>query len=204
MVSGTDYERILAGLPVISLMGQALGGKTTFGIGGPADAWVEPADAETLAELVKRLREAGCPWMVLGSGSNVLVRDGGFNGVVIHMGRGLSRAEFRGPQVTVGAGLHLAALLGLMGQKGMGGMEWSAGIPGTVGGAVATNAGAHGRCFGDSVRDVYVVSSDGRREQLNPTELEFGYRRSGVPPASVVTGVRLELECRAPARENAS
>ena len=195
-----SYRDVVRGLRGEVLWQEDLKRRTTFGIGGPADVWVEPADEEGLAAVAGRSRAAGCPCLVLGSGSNVLVPDEGFRGVVLHPGGALSGAAFEGRLARAGAGLLLGALLRRAQEAGLAGLEWSAGIPGSVGGAVATNAGARGESFGDCVRAVRAVAADGNFITLRREELGFGYRRSALPRDAVVVEVELELEPGEPAR----
>ncbi len=195
-----SYRDVAAGLRGEVLWQEDLKRRTTFGIGGPADLWLEPADEEGLAALARRSRAAGCRCLVLGMGSNVLAPDEGYRGVVIHPGAAFSGAVFEGRLARAGAGLSLGALLRRAQEAGLAGLEWSAGIPGSVGGAVATNAGARGESLGDRVRAVRAVAADGSLVTLRKEELGFGYRRSTLPRDAVVVEVELELERGEPAR----
>ena len=164
-----------------------LGPLTTLGVGGPAPWVVEPRSREELALAVAGLNAAGAAFRLLGGGSNLLVGDEGVDEVVIHTrrltglqgdaGAGLLRAE---------AGLPLSRLVARCQARGLAGAECLIGIPGTVGGAVAGNAGgAHG-CIGDLLTTVTLLEADGRLREVPCTPSEFGYRRSPFRGAVVV------------------
>lgn len=150
---------------------------TTFGIGGEARELYFADGAERLTEFVER----GA--LVLGGGSNVLVSDDGYDGIVcVNRYRDFS---LNGETVVAGSGARLSVLSGALAEAGMSGMEWAVGIPGTVGGAVKMNAGAFGSCVGD--RLVYAdVFRGGRLVRLSNDELCFSYRKSGISDGDVV------------------
>jgi UDP-N-acetylmuramate--L-alanine ligase/UDP-N-acetylenolpyruvoylglucosamine reductase len=155
---------------------------TTFGIGGPADVYVVARDAEELARIVLACREYDAPVFVLGSGSNILVGDGGIRGVVIE-----NRArEVEGPEpdgagafrVRAASGASFAAVARALARRGYAGLEWASGIPGTLGGAVVYNAGAYGGCLADVLRSITVVNGTGASKELPAGELDLVYRGS--------------------------
>ena len=150
---------------------------TTWGTGGPADRVYAPADVEDLADFLAGLGP-GDPILWIGLGSNLLVRDGGVDGVVVLTARGLGRIEERGAHlVRAGAGVPCAKLARYLGAKGYAGGEFLAGIPGTIGGALAMNAGAHGAETWDLVQGVETIDRAGRRRRRARDEFEAGYRR---------------------------
>ena len=150
---------------------------TTWGTGGPADRVYAPADVEDLADFLAGLGP-GDPILWVGLGSNLLVRDGGVDGVVVLTARGLGRIEERGAHlVRAGAGVPCAKLARYLGAKGYAGGEFLAGIPGTIGGALAMNAGAHGAETWDLVQGVETIDRAGRRRRRARGEFEAGYRR---------------------------
>ena len=150
---------------------------TTWGTGGPADRVYAPADVEDLADFLAGLGP-GDPILWVGLGSNLLVRDGGVDGVVVLTARGLGRIEERGAHlVRAGAGVPCAKLARYLGAKGYAGGEFLAGIPGTIGGALAMNAGAHGAETWDLVQGVETIDRAGRRRRRARDEFEAGYRR---------------------------
>ena len=165
---------------------------TTWQVGGPAAALFRPANQVDLVRAVRLLSAAGVPWVVIGGGSNLLVRDGGFAGVVLDL---KALAEVRvgaDGLVEAGAGARLNALVKQLVAAGLGGLEQLAGIPGTVGGAVVMNAGAGGQSLGQVVTEVEVLA-DETFAWRPAAELGFAYRHSALAPDEVVTAVRLQL-----------
>jgi len=178
---------------------------TTWKIGGPADLLVVPHDKRELAETVAVLRDAGVPWLVLGRGSNVLVTDKGVRGVVVKLGDGLARVRFDGVRATAGGAVSLIKLAVVAAKRGLSGLEFASGIPGTVGGAVFMNAGAHGSDMSKVVEKAEVLTPAGVWAEWSGAELEFGYRHSRLhrEPAIVTEVVfrlgpddRREIEAR--------
>jgi len=167
---------------------------TTFGSGGRAKVLLTPGDPESLVEALAILREAGMSWVVLGAGSNVLVADQGYPGAVISLGSEFAylQEDYPHSALVVGAGLSLPRLAVQAADRGLSGLEFTCGIPGSVGGAVAMNAGAHGSNLEQVVTDVQIADAEGLR-RVDGGELEWHYRRCGLPADAVVTAVRLEL-----------
>ena len=167
---------------------------TSFGIGGPADVVVYPSDEEDLERVLVWAEEHSTPVLTLGGGTNVLVDDAGFRGIIAFLQRGLSRVSFDGENVRAEAGVGFSALVGAMAGKGLSGLEFAWGIPGTVGGAIKGNAGAFGRQISDVLTEVEGIDRcSGERVRLNPSELGFGYRRSGIPDLLILTAARFRL-----------
>jgi UDP-N-acetylmuramate dehydrogenase len=150
---------------------------TAWKIGGPADALLEPRDAGELVEAVDRAREHGVPVTVLGGGTNVLVRDGGIRGLTIRLAKSLTGVEIRGRSVAAEAGVLYPVLANATAGRGLAGLEFATGIPGTVGGAVYMNAGAYG---GETkeVLDWADVFRDGEGARMANADLDLSYRRS--------------------------
>jgi UDP-N-acetylmuramate dehydrogenase len=174
------------------LADEPLADHTTWRIGGPADLFIRPADPADLVQALRMLRDHRTPWLVLGGGSNLLVRDGGFRGAVLHLGRFNQVAFQDAGLVTAGAGLELMSLIRLAVQRGLGGLESLAGIPGTVGGSVAMNAGAAGTEIGSFVQSMLLAGADGC-EEWPAVRLEFGYRRCTLPADRLIIEARLQL-----------
>lgn len=151
---------------------------TTFQIGGPADYFAEPADEKELTALLKLAKEEEMPYFLLGKGSNLLVNDLGFRGLVIHFGSLWEQAEIEGEIVTAGCGMMLARLGQMVLKAELTGFEFAAGIPGTLGGAVYMNAGAYGGEMKDILLDVTVLDEEGRIVTLPVEALELAYRGS--------------------------
>lgn len=173
---------------------------TTWRIGGPADIFVEPAGLRELAQVVTWVRRREFPVYFIGNGSNLLVRDGGIRGVVVKIGRGLSWHSVKETTIVAGAGMGLGTLARLAQANGIGGLEFSLGIPGTVGGAVVMNAGANGSCMAELVQEVLVMNEDGELERWPVANLEFGYRTSSLLGSSLVV---VEVTCRGVKRDPA-
>jgi UDP-N-acetylmuramate--L-alanine ligase/UDP-N-acetylenolpyruvoylglucosamine reductase len=153
---------------------------TTLRVGGPAQFWVEPETEAGLGRLVAHCHERAIPLMVMGRGSNLLVRDGGIRGVVVHLERGeFARLEIDGMRITAGAGVKLKELAQAARKAGIGGFEWMEGIPGNIGGALRMNAGAMGSETFGQVLSLRVVDSEGQLHDRVPADLEIRYR--GVP-----------------------
>lgn len=168
---------------------------TTLKVGGPARVLVTAETDEDLAAVGTACREHGLPWLVVGRGSNLLVSDGGFPGIVVTLGRGFRGYEIDGDSVTAGAAEPLPVLAVRLGNEGFVGFAWAAAVPGSLGGAVRMNAGAHGRELEDHLvaAELFRLSS-GTREQWPAETLGLGYRHSELPDDAVVVGATITLE----------
>lgn len=164
---------------------------TSFHIGGPADVLVEPADVEDVVRLAKQTHEQKLPIFVLG-GTNLLVRDKGIRGVVVSLEKLRAIKEEPGSVVYVEGGVGMPTLIGHAIRRALGGLEWAAGIPGTVAGCVVMNAGTRLGEMKDSVKAVRMVSPNGALIDCPAEAIEFRYRRATLPPG-VVVGVWLQL-----------
>jgi UDP-N-acetylmuramate dehydrogenase len=162
----------------------------SFRIGGPADVLVVPRSLDELRGVLGVLYERAEPFVVLGRGSNVVVSDRGVRGVVVKIGHGLDRARWDGTRVVAEAGCGLPSLAFRAADRGLAGLEFAAGIPASVGGAVAMNAGAHGYSMETVVRSVRVFGPEGERA-WSASEMEFAYRTSRLQREG---GVALEVE----------
>lgn len=213
-----------------------LGPLTTFGIGGPAAGFVEPTDRAALAVVQRALVGTGddeVPVLVLGRGSNVLISDAGFPGLVLRLGRGFKEirrvaggtpagpgvdgggvalagvalagvdgagVDGAGVDVDAGAAVAMPALAAWAAKESLGGLEFGAGIPGSVGGCVRMNAGAHGGQVADRLLTAELMPIGGEVRVEPGSALGFGYRHSALPPRAVVTGARFRLVSDDPAR----
>jgi len=151
---------------------------TTWKIGGPADALIIPETRDGLVAALSILHRHGVPWHVLGRGSNTLVTDKGVRGAVIKLGEGFEEVRFEGETVTAGAAFSFIKLSVLAGKEGLTGLEFAGGIPGTVGGAVYMNAGAHGSDVSRIFQSADIVWEDGSSAVLEKEEMKFAYRHS--------------------------
>ena len=160
---------------------EPLARRTTLRVGGPADVYVEPADESDLAALLEFCAENEVTWFVLGRGSNVLVKDGGFRGTVISLSAETFRQiEVSSPQIVCGAGARLKAVAVEAKRHGVAGFEFLEGIPGSVGGALRMNAGAMGSAMFERVESVRVMDRRGQVEALAPSKMDVLYRCCGV------------------------
>ena len=170
LIQITDENRVLTDEPMKK--------HTTFHIGGNADYFVMPNKASEVAEVVKLCKEEGIPFYVLGNGSNLLVSDKGYRGVIIQIYKEMNDIRVEGTIVTAQAGALLSKIGSVALADSLTGFEFAAGIPGTVGGAVVMNAGAYGGEMKDILLSVTVLTPDGAVLTLYNKELELGYRTS--------------------------
>ena len=167
---------------------------TYFGIGGETTAYIEISTISELAALARFHKQWNIPIAVIGRGSNLLVSDIGFKGIGVRLVGELAKLEVEGNVVSVGAGLSLPRLSKAMSRRGLSGVEFALGIPGSVGGALIMNAGAWGSSFGDVVTNVTVMNDAGDLVALTHAEANFEYRHSGLDAYFCVTGATLKLE----------
>jgi UDP-N-acetylmuramate dehydrogenase len=162
------------------LVNEPLSAHTSYRIGGPADLFVTVESQDELCRVVALAREYQVPYSVLGSGTNILVSDKGIRGLVIENSTKGSKFEVRGEEAILWAeaGTLLKDLAGESVRRGLAGLEWAVGIPGTVGGAVVGNAGAYGGYVSDILTQVVILWTNGGIQELRVEELEFGYRTS--------------------------
>ena len=187
----TELENIMAGSGIF--MEEPMKKHTTFRVGGPADVLVQP-DETALAAILALCRQYYVPYSFIGNGSNLLVGDKGIRGVVIEMTDPMGNIEVHGTRITAQAGAMLSKIANTAASNGLGGMEFAAGIPGSVGGAVVMNAGAYGGEMKDIIERVYVLDENGAQLELDRTALDLSYRHSCIPDKKyIVTKVVLEL-----------
>lgn len=185
-------ESVVAGVCGMVRFHASLEEYTSFHIGGPADVLVEPADVEDVVRLAKQTHEQKLPIFVLG-GTNLLVRDKGIRGVVVSLAKLRAIKEEPGSVVYAEGGVGMPTLIGHAIRRSLAGLEWAAGIPGTVAGCVVMNAGTRLGEMKDSVKAVRMVSPNGVLIDRPAEAIEFGYRRATLPPG-VVVGVWLQLK----------
>jgi len=172
---------------------------TTYRIGGPAKLHFTPGDVESAAGALRWARANRVPWLVLGLGSNVLVRDGGFPGLVVKIGKGLDHLSHRAGTWKVGGGLPIPILARRTAEDGFAGIHRLIGVPGSVGGGVYLNAGAHGSDFASVLVSATVVEPSGAVVEMPRAKIPFAYRSSGLGER-VVLGCALKLEKGEPSR----
>ncbi|MFS8368679.1 UDP-N-acetylmuramate dehydrogenase [Acetobacter indonesiensis] len=167
-----------------------LGPRTWFRVGGNAEWLFQPADTEDLAAVMQKLSPE-LPVTALGACSNVIIRDGGLDGIVIRLARGFADVTVEQDGLVVGAACLDATVAEHAAQAGLGGLEFLAGIPGSIGGAVRMNAGAYGSDIAAVLDWADIVTRDGSLVRLDAGALNFGYRRSGLPEGALVVRARL-------------
>lgn len=157
---------------------EPLANHTTMKIGGPADLFIEPSSIENMIKTMELINEYKVKWTAIGRGSNLLVSDLGIEGAVIKLGRGMSGLAVNGTEVKVGGGYSLVSLSTQLSRQGLSGLEFASGIPGSVGGAVFMNAGAHGSDISNILTKVLILFENGKVEWLSNKDMMFSYRTS--------------------------
>lgn len=152
----------------------------TFRVGGPAACFLTPSTKEQIREILHICQEEKTPYFILGNGSNLLVSDQGFDGVVLQVYKNMNQVTVEGEHLRVQAGALLSATARKALEAGLTGMEFAAGIPGTMGGAAVMNAGAYGGEMKDILESVTVLTPEGEQKELKNEELQLGYRTSVV------------------------
>ena len=168
------------------LVDEPMSEHTTFKIGGPADLFVTPDDADEIAEVLEACRAAEVPYFVLGCGSDLLVSDEGYRGVIISLTEGLVGVTVDGKEMSCQAGVGLREASEMACELGLSGLEFACGIPGSIGGACFMNAGAYGGCMADVLKSVRVLLADGSVDTLGVDELNLGYRKSRIADEGMV------------------
>lgn len=177
------------------LVNEPLAEYTTWKIGGPADVLIIPNGKQRLVDMMKILHHHKTPWTKLGRGSNTLITDKGVRGAVVKLDEGLDDLRFEGKTVYVGASYSFIKLSVKIGKQGLTGMEFAGGIPGTVGGAVYMNAGAHGSDVSRILKSAEVVLETGELVQYQAEDLQYDYRYSMLHKLpAIVTEAVFELE----------
>lgn len=171
---------------------------TTWRVGGPARFLLQAGEPDDVVRGLEFARSRGVPWLVIGLGSNLLVRDGGFPGLVIRMGKGVDHFQMKGATAIVGAGMATPLLARRSAEAGFVGVERFIGIPGTVGGGVYMNAGCHGAEFAEVVTEVSLVDPAGRARTLGRKQISYKYRGSNLE--GVVLEAKLALGEEEPAK----
>jgi UDP-N-acetylmuramate dehydrogenase len=171
---------------------------TTFRLGGPARLFLRAESLDDLVALGEVVAEVPVPLLIMGRGSNLLVADAGWPGVVLHLGQHFRSIEIDGEQVEAGGAAPLPSLAARSAAASLGGLAYTVAIPGSVGGGVRMNAGAHGGELGDRLVWAELVDLGARAAaepvRLKPDEVGFAFRRSALPPAAVVTAARFACE----------
>ena len=168
------------------LLDEPMSAHTTFRTGGPADLLVTPTDADQLREVLKICREEDVPFFVIGNGSNLLVSDKGYRGVIIRICHAMDKITVDGTLIRAGAGTMLVTVARAAMEHSLTGLEFASGIPGTLGGAVFMNAGAYGGEMKQVVKRVAAMTYDGHIEVFTGEQMDFGYRTSLVQKRDMI------------------
>ncbi|MCP1109018.1 UDP-N-acetylmuramate dehydrogenase [Ohessyouella blattaphilus] len=175
----TFYDKLQEVLPAGSVLkDEPMKNHTTFKVGGPADYLVLPREAAEIAKVIKLCKEAQMPYYVCGNGSNLLVGDKGYRGVIIKIGEEFSEIAITGEEIRAAAGATLTAVANRGMEACLTGFEFASGIPGTVGGACMMNAGAYGGEMKDVLQSVQVLTEAGELLDIPREKMELGYRTS--------------------------
>lgn len=196
MIGGAVIEALQKYVPQENIrLQEPMAGHTTFRIGGPADCFLELENEEQLKKVQRYLKLTGVSFFVLGNGSNLLVNDTGYRGIILQIGSKMNAISVQGKYIIAKAGATLAQVARTAMEHGLAGLEFASGIPGTVGGGVVMNAGAYGGEMSQVVAQVNVVSRDGEFLELDNGTMEFGYRTSVIRQSPfIVTEVTFCLE----------
>ena len=157
---------------------EPMSGRTTLGVGGPADYFVEVSNEEELASLMKYITGSNLEWMIVGDGANLLVSDKGIRGIVIHLGNDFGRIDVDGMTITAGASARISKVADIAAKHNLSGLEGVGTVPGSVGGAIVMNAGTHRGYIDSVIKSVSVVTVTGEKKVLSREECGFTYRNS--------------------------
>lgn len=170
------FQEILGNNRVLEA--EPMGKHTTFRIGGPADLFVAPENTDEIKKLIAICKEEEVPYFILGNGSNLLVSDKGYRGVIIQLYRSFGQITLKENEIHAQAGAPLSGIAAMAREASLTGFEFAGGIPGTLGGAVVMNAGAYGGEMKDVLKEVTVLTPEGEVVTLQARELQMGYRTS--------------------------
>ena len=177
------------------LIDEPMSRHTTFRVGGPADFFVTPKAKEEVRDVIRICKEAGMPYYIIGNGSNLLVSDAGYRGVIVQIYKEMNEVKVEGDLVKAQAGALLSGIAATALGAELSGFEFASGIPGTIGGACVMNAGAYGGEMKDVLESVTVLTGEGKIIELGRNELELGYRTSVIAKKGyIVLGAVLKLE----------
>lgn len=181
MLSQTVFDTLKSFVPEENIrLNEPMAQHTTFRIGGPADCMIDLEDTDQLIKVQSYLQKIEMPIFVLGNGSNLLVSDKGYKGVVLRIGNKMNKITVDGNRIIARAGAQMAQVARVAYEHGLTGLEFSSGIPGTVGGGVVMNAGAYGGEMSQVVNKVTVVNQESEIMELSNETMEFGYRKSTI------------------------
>ena len=175
------------------LKDEAMAKHTSYGIGGPAKAYITPRDKDDLSQILQFANQHNIATYFVGSGSNLLVADEGIDGLVITLGKSLKRLEITGTTVFAESGVMLGKMVKECISRNLSGVESMIGVPGTLGGALVMNAGAFGGEISNYLKHVTVMKMNGQEKQYQPGDISFSYRHSTFPDDEIVISAEFEL-----------
>ena len=186
-----DLKRIVSSV----IENEPMAGHTTLGVGGPADLYAEVANEDELSSLMRYVSAERLPWMILGDGANLLVSDKGIRGVVIKLGDAFERIHVDRNSIIAGSAARISKVADVAASHNLVGIEGVGTVPGSVGGAIAMNAGTHRGYIDEAVRNVLVVSDEGEKRVLDRSDCRFTYRNSRfqTDKSLIITFVTLDL-----------
>ncbi len=182
----TVYQEMLRALPGRVSAAEPMKRHTSWRVGGPADIFVQPANREELRLVVAHVHRWGIPLTIIGAGTNILVPDEGIRGVVVQVGSGLDRISLQDHMIVAESGARLSQVAAAARDAGLGGFEFSSGIPGNIGGAVVMNAGANGVSIQARLKKILLLSPAGHFSIKTKDEIDFGYRTSSLQKDSSI------------------
>lgn len=177
----------------------------SFKVGGPADLFLTPKNIASLQEIMPEIYKSRLPYFILGQGSNLIISDKGYRGIIIYTGQ-LNKYQVKENRITAQTGIELSKLADIACQNNLGGFEFAAGIPGSLGGALYMNAGAYGGEMKDIIKKASLINNKGKIETLTKKDLELDYRNSLLQKQSqklIAVSLEIELENTAQEKINA-
>ncbi|MGD9568847.1 MAG: UDP-N-acetylmuramate dehydrogenase [Sedimentibacter sp.] len=187
------YEELTSVSRGVVLKEEPLKNHTYFKIGGPASIFAEPEDTEDLKTVLKLIKKHSVKYFIIGNGTNLLVSDDGFDGIIVKIGDKFNKVERLENKVVAGAGVLLSTLAKFIAREGLAGFEFASGIPGYLGGAVYMNAGAYGGEMKQVVTKVKCMDYEGRQHEFTNEEMEFTYRHTKISDSEFIV-IEAELE----------
>lgn len=186
MVESLVLNRYFSELGIKPLINEPMHKHTSWQIGGPAEYFIETGHLEETKKVILLAKELNLPLTVIGNGTNLLVRDSGIPGLTVKLGGGLRQIKVTGNRIVAGAGAPLPKVAQTAMEQGLGGLAWSAGIPGTVGGAVVMNAGANGSAISEIIQSAKVIDGAGNIFNLDKEQMGFAYRTSALQGKNLI------------------
>jgi UDP-N-acetylmuramate dehydrogenase len=180
------HDKLRAAFGARLLINEPMANHTSWRIGGPAQYFIAPCSVEELRTAIVMAKEYDLPLTIVGNGTNLLVKDKGISGMVVKLGSGISNIQINGTELITGAGAMLPMVARAAMENSLTGFAWSAGIPGSIGGAVVMNAGANGSSISEVIKLVRVMDYSGDIIEMNKEQMNFGYRTSALQNGELI------------------